>query len=236
MPKQTGTPPNATADWTLGRMAFQLEAEMESYVLSHSTGYGASGTALVDETAALGDPAAMMLGKEQYALFRFLAGLLGCRRALDVGTFTGLSALAFADGMGPEGKVVTIDRNRAWVDLARKHWESAGAGGRIDARVGEAVDVLAQLAGAGERFDIAFLDVDKTRIQEYFDRTLELLAPRGLLMIDNALWHGWVLDERRTDADTRGMRDFNDRLIQDTRFEVSLLPIADGLTLVRRKH
>ncbi len=229
----TGT--NATADWTLGRMAFQLEPAMESYVLSHSTGYGASGTALVDETAALGDPAAMMLGKEQYAFFRFLAGLLGCRRALDVGTFTGLSALAFADGMGPEGKVVTIDRNQTWVELARKHWITAGAGGRIDARVGEAIDLLAQLAKAGERFDIAFLDVDKARIQEYFDRTLALLAPRGLLLIDNALWHGWVLDERRTDADTRGMRDFNDRLVRDARFEVSLLPLADGLTLVRRR-
>jgi caffeoyl-CoA O-methyltransferase len=215
-------------------MKFQLAAEMESYVLAHSTGYGPAGAALVEETAALGDPAAMMLGKEQYALFRLLAGLMGCRRALDVGTFTGLSALAFAEGMGPDGRVVTIDRNRAWTERAGKYWEMANVTDRIDVRIGEAIEVLGQLSG--ESFDIAFLDVDKARVQDYFELALPLLAPRGLLMLDNALWHGWVLDPMRTDEDTEGMRRFNDRLVRDPRVEVALLPIADGLTLIRRRH
>lgn len=193
-------------------MAFHLDPGMEQYVVSHGTVYGPAGEALVAATAALGD-AADMLGKEQYALFRLLSGLLGCRRALDVGTFTGLSALALAEGMGTGGRVVTIDRNRAWIDMARRFWDMAGVAGRIDARVGEAADVLASLP-SGEPFDIAFLE---------------------LLLVDNVLWHRWVLDPARRDADTDGMRRFNDRLACDARVEVSMLPVADGLTLVRRK-
>ena len=221
--------------WTLGRMFFELPLDVEGYVLAHSVGYGAPGVALVTETAALGDPAVMMLAKEQYPLFRFLAGLLECKRALDVGTFTGLSALAFADGMGPDGRVVTIDRDAEWVVMARKCWVAAGVGARIDARVGEARDVLRELeTHPGERFDIVFLDVDKARVAEYFEAALKLLTPSGLIMVDNTLWHGWVLDRTRTDPDTEGMRAFNDRIAGDERFEAVVLPIADGLTLIRR--
>lgn len=223
--------------WTPGRMMFQLDARVESYVLSHSVGYGPAGTALADETAALGDPAVMMLGKEQYPLFRFLAGHLGCRRALDVGTFTGLSALAFADGMGPGGRVTTIDRHPGWIEIARRHWAAAGVDDRIEVRIGEAIDVLRELAAAADqRFDIVFIDVDKARVGQYFDHALAVLAPRGLIIVDNALWHGWVLDDDRADADTEGMRRFNDRIAADPRFEVALLPIADGMALIRRRE
>jgi predicted O-methyltransferase YrrM len=216
-------------------MFFQLDSDVERYVLSHSVGYGASGTALVDESAALGDPAVMLLGKEQYPLFRFLAGMLGSKRALDVGTFTGLSALAFAQGMGPTGRVVTIDRSAEWVAVAKRHWASAGVDDRIDARIGEADAVLRALAAEGARFDIAFLDVDKARTSEYFEATVGLLASDGLIMVDNTFWHGWVLDQNRNDQDTAGMRSFNDRIAKDERFEAVVLPIADGLTMVRRR-
>jgi caffeoyl-CoA O-methyltransferase len=217
-------------------MAFHLDPAMERYIVSHSCGYGPAGEALVQATASLGEAADMMLGKEQYALFRFLAGLLGCRRILDVGTFTGLSALAFAEGMGAEGRVLTIDRNRTWIDMARKYWDMAGVGARIEARMGEALPELQALARTPHAaFDIVFLDVDKARIQDYFELGLACLAPRGLLMVDNALWHRWVLDPARVDADTEGMRRFNARLAADPRVEASMLPVADGLTLVRRK-
>ena len=231
------TDPSTTREaWTLGRMYFQLDRPTESYVLSHSLDYGVAGKALVNETAALGDPAVMMIAKEQYGLFRFLAAQLQCRRALDLGTFTGLSALALAEGMGPEGRVTTIDRNPVWVDIARKHWLEAGVSERIDVRVGEASDLLHELAAdPSQRFDIAFLDVDKARIRDYFEATLALLEPRGLIMIDNALWHGWVLDETRVDPDTVGMRSFNDWIAGDTRLEAVILPVADGLTLIRRR-
>jgi caffeoyl-CoA O-methyltransferase len=239
-PSQSAKPaeiPRASRDWTAGRMCFQLEAEMERYVVAHSESYGSSGKALVDETAALGEPAVMMIAKEQYALLRGLTELLGCKHALDIGTFTGLSALAFAEGVGPGGQVTTIDRNPAWVEIAQKHWASAGVRERIDVQIGEASDRLHELAANPEaRFDIAFLDVDKARTREYFEQTLNLMAPGGLMLVDNALWHGWVLDDAHTDADTEGMRRFNEEVANDSRVKAVLLPIADGMWLIRRRH
>jgi len=226
----------AKPSWTLGTMAFQLQPAFESYVIAHSAGYGSSGTALVRETEALGDPAVMMLAKEEYALLRFLAGVARCRRALDVGTFTGLSALALADGVGPRGSVVTIDRDTKWLAIAQRHWESAGVAARIEVMTMEADAAFERLArGATQPFDIAFLDVDKARVAEYFEATLSLLANDGLIVVDNTFWHGWVLDADHDDPDTRGMRRFNDQIAADPSLEVALLPIGDGLTLVRRK-
>ena len=226
--------PSPVQSWTLGRMAFQLEPDREAYILEHSVGYGPSGEALVAETAALGDPAVMMLAKEEYALLRFLAGALRCRRALDVGTFTGLSALALADGMGSEGRVISIDRHAPWVEIARRHWKSAGVDERIEVRLGEAGDLLRDLPTA-DKFDLVFLDVDKAGLTRYLERSLELLSPGGVIAIDNTLWHGWVLDAGRTDADTRGVREVNRRIAGDPALEVVLLPVGDGLTLVRRR-
>jgi O-methyltransferase len=227
---------SATRDWTAGEMYFQLETAIEEYVVAHSESYGASGAALVNETAALGEPAVMMIAKEQYALLRFLTGLLGCKHALDIGTFTGLSALAFAEGMGPGGRVTTIDRNRAWVEIAQKHWNAAGIDERIDVVIGEAIDILTRLTtSANARFDLVFIDVDKARISEYYEHALNLLAPGGLILVDNALWHGWVLDRARDDVDTEGMRTFNERIARDARVKAVLLPIADGMWLISRR-
>ncbi len=177
----------------------------------------------------------MMLAKEQFALFAFLTRILGCTRALDIGTFTGLSALAFAESVGPDGKVVTIDRSDEWSEIALRNWQRAGVADRIETRRGEAVDVLEELAAEGERFDVAFVDIDKARTQLYFEALLGLLNPGGLIMIDNTLWHGWVLDEERTDPDTSGMRDFNERLVVDPRVAAVIVPIGDGVTLIRRR-
>ena len=220
--------------WTLGRMAFQLEPEVEGYILARSVGYGPAGAALVEDTAALGDPAVMMLAKEEYALLRFLAGALGCRRALDVGTFTGLSALAMAEGMGPDGRVISIDRHAEWIEIARRHWRSAGVDGCVEVRKGEAIDVLRDLP-KDAKFDLVFIDVDKAGLTLYVDRALQLLSPTGVIAVDNTIWHGWVLDASRDDSDTRGVRELNDRIAADADLEVVLLPIGDGLTLIRRR-
>lgn len=220
--------------WTPGRMQFQLEPDVERYLVSHSTSHSKAAAELFDETAALGEPSVMMVAKEQYAFFRFLASHLDCRRILDIGTFTGLSALAFAEGMRAGGRVTTIERNSGWLAKAEAHWKRAGVADRIDVRVGEAADVLADIAAVPEvRFDIVFIDVDKARVGDYVERSLGLLAPRGLVIVDNALWHGWVLDPARVDPDTEGMRSFNDRIAQDPRVDVVMLPIADGLTMIR---
>jgi caffeoyl-CoA O-methyltransferase len=230
-------PPAAPREaWTPGRMRFQLDPVVEPYVLAHAGGYAPHGAALAAATEALGEPAVMMLAKEQYALFRFLAAHLGWRRVLDLGTFTGLSALAFAEGMGPAGRVLTVDRDPQWLPLARRHWAAAGCAERIEARTGEVLGVLAHLAGdPAARFDAVFVDVDKAHVGVYFEMTLNLLAAGGLIMIDNVLWHGWVQDPSRHDADTAGMRAFNDHVASDARVESVMLPIADGMTMIRRR-
>jgi len=231
------TTPPFRKTWTPGRMQFQLEPDVERYLVSHSTGYTEPVARLVDETAALGEPSVMMAAKEQYAFFRFLASHLDCRRILDIGTFTGLSALAFAEGMRTGGRVTTIERDPGWIAKAEAHWKRAGVAERIDVRVGEAADVLADIAAVPDsRFDIVFIDVDKARVGDYVERSLALLAPRGLVIVDNALWHGWVLDPARTDPDTEGMRRFNDRIAHDPRVDVVILPIADGLTMIRYRN
>lgn len=218
--------------WTLGRMAFQLDEAREAYVLANSPGYDSAADALARETNALGDPAVMMLGKEQFGLLGFLAR--GCKLALDLGTFTGLSAMALARAM-PDGRVITVDRSREWMSIAERHWQAAGVRERIDARVAEVDQVLADLARSGERVDFAFIDVDKAGLTRYADAILDVLAPDGVIAADNTLWHGWVLDPERQDADTEGVRRFNERVAQDPGLEVVMLPIADGMTLVRRR-
>ncbi|MBX3551688.1 MAG: O-methyltransferase [Pseudolabrys sp.] len=223
--------------WTPGRMAFLLPPAVERYMLARSSSYSPQGDALFADTIALGNPAVMMLAREQYALFRFLAAPLRWRRVLDIGTFTGLSAQAFAEGMASSaGRVVTIDRDRGWLDIARRHWTAAGVADRIDVLTGEALPMLRGLSDAPDLlFDFIFIDADKALVRDYVDEALRLLAPGGLIGVDNALWHGWVMDENHRDTDTDGMRAFNDRMAQDTRIETVMLPIADGLTLIRRR-
>jgi caffeoyl-CoA O-methyltransferase len=220
--------------WTLGTMAFQLPADREAYVLTNSSGYSKAAATLAAETIALGEPAVMMLGKEQYAFIKFMARLLGCRLALDLGTFTGLSALALAEAL-PDGRVITVDRSEEWTSMAERHWRAAGVRDRIEARYVEADQALADLANSGERIDFAFIDVNKASLPRYADAVLALLTASGVMAVDNTFWHGWVLDAQRTDADTEGVRRFNLRVATDESLEAVMLPIADGMTLVRRR-
>jgi len=213
-------------------MAFQLPPEREAYVIANSSGYSKAAAALAAETAALGDPAVMMLGKEQYGLIKFLARLVGCRLALDLGTFTGSSALALAEA-SPHTHVITVDRSKEWSSIAERHWRAAGVRDRIDARHVEADEALTELTKRGERIDFAFIDVNKAGLPRYADAILQLLSPSGMIAVDNTLWHGWVLDPQRTDADTEGVRRFNRRVATDSSLESVVLPIADGMTLVR---
>lgn len=220
--------------WTLGTMAFQLDDAREAYVLANSPAYGSAAAALAAETQALGDPAVMMLGKEQYALLQFLARLVHCRVALDLGTFTGLSAMALAQA-SPDIRVITVDRSRDWTAIAERHWIAAGVRERIDARHAEVDSALDDLAARRQTIDFAFIDVDKAGLPRYAEAVLQLLTPHGILAVDNTLWHGWVLDPAHTDADTEGVRRFNARVAQDRGLETVMVPIADGMTLVRRR-
>ena len=191
---------------------------------------------LREETAAL-PMARMQISPEQGQFMALLARLLGARRVLEVGVFTGYSSLAVALALPADGRIVACDVSEEWTAVARRYWAEAGVAGRIDLRLAPAVDTLdALIAGGGAgTFDLAFIDADKTAYLDYYERALELLRPGGLLMTDNTLWSGRVADPEVGDADTVALRHYNEHLHRDARIDLSLVPIGDGLTLARKR-
>lgn len=192
--------------------------------------------ALRAETAAL-PGAGMQISREQGQLMTLLVRLLGARRAIEVGTFTGYSALVTARGLGPEGLLVACDINHETTAIGRRYWEQAGVADRIDLRIAPALDTLDALleAGEAETFDFGFIDADKGGYDAYYERLLQLLRPGGLLCIDNVLWGGSVIDPADRRPSTEAIRALNDKVHGDARVENVLVPIGDGLMLVRRR-
>ena len=191
---------------------------------------------LREETAAL--PMAMMqIGPEQGQFMRLLVELIGARRAVEVGTFTGYSALCVAEAMGPQGRLVACDVSEEYTAVARRYWARAGVADRIDLRLGPAVATLDQLlaGGAAGTIDFVFIDANKTDYDAYFERALKLLRPAGLIAVDNVLWGGAVADPAVDDEDTSAIRALNRKLATDQRVSLSLVPIGDGLTLARKR-
>jgi len=189
---------------------------------------------LRQETAAL--PAGrMQISPEQGRFMALLVELLGVRRALEVGVFTGYSSLAVALAMPPEGRLVACDRSREWTSIAERYWREAGVAERISLRLGDARATLDALVHEGAQFDLMFVDADKTGYDAYYERGLRLVCPGGLLLFDNVLWMGRVADPAVTDADTAAIRALNAKLAADERVSLSMVPIGDGLTLARRR-
>jgi caffeoyl-CoA O-methyltransferase len=188
------------------------------------------------ETAALPQHR-MQVAPEQGAFLALLVELIGARRCLEVGTFTGYSSTAVALALPEDGTLVCCDVSREWTDVARRYWADAGVADKIDLRLAPAVETLDGLLGAGEEatYDFAFVDADKTGYAAYYERLLRLVRPGGLIAIDNTLWGGRVVDPEVDDADTTAIRAFNRRLADDDRVSLSLLPLADGVTLARRR-
>ena len=188
------------------------------------------------ETADLAD-ARMQVAPEQGQFMALLARLIGTRKALEVGTFTGYIALSVASALAPGGRLVACDVSREWTDIARRYWTEAGVADRIDLRIGPAVETLDTLiteGGAGT-FDFAFIDADKVEYDDYYERALVLLRSGGLSCVDNVLWGGSVADPAKQDEKTRAVRAINEKIHGDTRVDISLVPIGDGLTLARKK-
>ena len=177
------------------------------------------------------------ISPEQGQFMSLLLRVMGAKRVLEIGTFTGYSSLAMALALPEDGKVITCDRSKAWTDIARRYWKKAGVERRIELRLGEAEEVLSQLARDGGRggFDFAFIDADKTNDGKYFEQCMDLVRAGGLIAIDNTLWSGRVADRAKRDADTRAIRAFNAERLKDQRIDLSLVPIADGLTLCRKR-
>jgi predicted O-methyltransferase YrrM len=190
--------------------------------------------ALREETASL-DLAIMQIPADQAQFFQFLLGMLGAKKVLELGTFTGYSALAMALCLPDDGQVITCDVSKNWTDRAHPFWRAAKQEHKIQLRLAPALDSLNQLMDEGfaQQFDFIFIDADKTNYLHYYEMALKLIKPTGVIAIDNVFWEGAVLDPDDTSGQTREIRKLNDFIAQDQRVRVSLLPIADGLFLVQ---
>jgi caffeoyl-CoA O-methyltransferase len=211
-----------------------IDPAVAEYALDHSSGPDAVQMELQHVTAErTGRAAGMQIGDDQAVLLEILARATGARRAVEVGTFTGYSSLALARGMGPDGWLLCLDVSEEWTAIARTHWEKAGVADRIELRIGPALDALRSFP-LGETFDLAFVDADKTNYGAYYEELLPRLRPGGLLLVDNTLWGGAVLDEKDDSPDAVAIRALNDRIAADPRVRVVLLPIGDGVTVAQR--
>ena len=216
----------------MSRKTLPLTAELAEYLLDHSSPLPLLAMRLIEETAAMGKVAGMQISTEQGLFLKLLVSLTGARRVLEIGTFTGFSSLMMAYGGAEE--MLCLDISEDFTSVARRYWADAAFDHMIDLRIGPAVESLRNL-GKDEMFDFVFIDADKENYPAYFEMSLDRLAPEGLIAIDNTLWSGRVLDPSDRSADTVAIRAFNEAVARDDRVEALILPIGDGLTLVRRK-
>lgn len=212
-----------------------ISSELYDYVVSTTLRDDDVLADLRAETAQFPE-AAMQISPDQGQFMGLLAGLVGASRAIEVGVFTGYSSLCVARALPDDGLLVACDVNVEYTQVARRFWKRAGVSGKIDLRIGPAIETLDAMIGDGESgtYDLAFIDADKGNYARYYERCLQLLRTGGLMMVDNALWGGRVADPAHTGAITSVMRDLNGMAGRDNRVEVTLLPIGDGLLLARK--
>ncbi|UCC57059.1 MAG: class I SAM-dependent methyltransferase [Gammaproteobacteria bacterium] len=213
-----------------------LDEALYAYLLSVSLRESNLLERLREETAR--DPMSrMQSAPEQGQFMALLVRLIGARKCLEIGVFTGYSAIWVAQALPADGRLIACDTSEKWTAIARRYWEEAGIADRIRLHLGPAMETLDDLLDTGEagRFDFAFIDADKGNYLNYYERTLQLLRPGGLIVIDNTLWSGDVADPEKQDDDTVAIRILNEFIHRDDRVEMSLLPVADGLTLVLKK-
>jgi caffeoyl-CoA O-methyltransferase len=181
--------------------------------------------------------ARMQISPEQGQFMQLLARLVGAKRCVEVGVFTGYSSLAVALALPANGRIVACDVSKEWTAIARRFWKRAGVEGKIDLRIAPAMQTLDLLlaAGGAGRYDFAFIDADKENYAAYYERCLKLVRRGGLIAVDNTLWSGRVTQPSVRDADTVAIRDFNRKVHRDRRVEMSLLPLGDGLTLLLKR-
>jgi predicted O-methyltransferase YrrM len=213
-----------------------LTDTLYEYILAHGVREPPILARLRAATAALPD-ATMQISPEQGQFMALLVKLMGARRCIEVGTYTGYSSLAVALALPQYGRIVACDINAKTAAIARQFWKEAGVDAKVELRLQPALQTLQELltAGGAGRFDFAFIDADKSGYRGYYEKLLELMRPGGLIAVDNTLWSGHVADASHTDADTAALRAFNDHVHRDERVDLSLLPVGDGLTLLRKR-
>jgi caffeoyl-CoA O-methyltransferase len=213
----------------------RLTPELYNYVIAHGGNDDTMLAELADETARrMGGAAMMQISPEQGTFMTILARAIGARHAVELGTFTGYSAICIARALPPDGTLLCCDISAEWTAIARRYWEKAGLSRKITLKLAPALDTLRALP-ANEIFDFAFIDADKGYYRSYYDEILKRLRPNGLILIDNVLWSGEVLNQHNQSPDTRAIRALNDFLPSDSRVDVVMLPIADGITICRKK-
>ncbi|MEO1144486.1 MAG: class I SAM-dependent methyltransferase [Cyanobacteria bacterium J06638_22] len=216
--------------------AIGLDSSLYDYVLSVSLREPEVLRALREETAQ--HPRGIMqVAPDQGQFLGFLVQLVGVQKALEIGVFTGYSSLSIALALPPEGQLVACDVSEEYTAIARRYWEKAGVADKVNLRIAPALETLDQLIaeGASGSFDLAFIDADKENYQNYFERSLQLLRLGGLIVVDNVLWSGDVADPTNQGASTRALRQFNQALHTDERVTLSMIPMADGITLAMKR-
>jgi predicted O-methyltransferase YrrM len=211
-----------------------LEAALNDYLVRSQPPEHPVLTELRAATSKLGN-AFLQIAPEQGAFLGFLARLTGAKRALEVGTFTGYSALTVALALPADGRLVACDVSKEWTDVARQFWAKAGVADKIELRLGPAAETLAALEREGVPFDFAFIDADKTGYDVYYESALRLVRPGGVIVFDNMLYGGSVADAKAKDADTRAIRALNAKIAADERVDRVLVPTGDGMMVVRRR-
>jgi caffeoyl-CoA O-methyltransferase len=214
--------------------SFLVTPVLDAYLRSHSEPLDEVQQALIERTAALGGVSGMQVSPEQGALLTALTRFASVRRAVEVGTFTGYSALCIARGLAPGGSLLCCDVSEEWTAIGRDAWADAGVADRIELRLAPAAETLRALPTEAT-IDLAFVDADKQGYVTYFEELVPRLRPGGLLLVDNTLWSGAVTDETVTDDNTVAIRAFNRHAVADDRVDTFVLPIADGLTFCQRR-
>ena len=190
---------------------------------------------LVVETLALGSVAQMQIAPEQGQFLEIIVKISQAKNCLEIGRFTGLSSLCIAKGLSENGKIVAVDNSDEFLSMAQKYWKMAGVEKKIESIIGAGTDVMQSMVDRQHSFDFIFIDADKNNYPNYYELSLQLLRPNGIIIIDNMLWHGDVADENKTDSQTNTIRDLNKKIQQDERVNFSLLPLSDGLSFIRKK-
>ena len=214
--------------------SFFLTKPVHDYLVAHAPPLDDVQRDLIAETEALGGISMMQIAPEQGAFMTLLTRLIGARRAIEVGTFTGYSAISIARGLSDDGTLLCCDVNEEWTAIARKYWERAGVDDKIELRIAPAIETLRSLP-AGEQFDLAFIDADKPNYPHYYEEVLARLRRNGVILVDNTLWGGAVADSKATDDNTNAIRAFNDAVAADDRVESTILTVGDGLTLILKR-
>jgi caffeoyl-CoA O-methyltransferase len=214
--------------------SFLLTSELADYLVGHGTPPDEVQSQLIAETETLGSVSMMQVAPEQGAFLTILTRAIRARQAVEIGTFTGYSALCIARGLPADGRLLACDVSEEWTAVGRRYWAKSGVADRIDLRIAPALDTLAALP-ADTQFDLAFIDADKPNYWNYFDALLPRMKTDGLVLVDNVLWGGNVVRNDATDDNTKAIKEFNDRVAADERVETVMLPISDGLTMCRKE-